>query len=90
MASCRELEVVREALSRILQEHNPLPPHQRLARDAELSARIHGGGHEHRHGAEGGLEIEDKRLVSRLLQQVGASCPCPVCVRVQNEKDGRR
>ena len=44
--SQRELEVVRRALSRILQEENPLPQDQHRARELEICRRIHGVDHE--------------------------------------------
>ncbi|MCO5550790.1 hypothetical protein L7F22_004281 [Adiantum nelumboides] len=63
----RELEVVKKALSRILQEENPLSPHQQLARDDELSRRLSS------HGSSApsqALDSNDTAIMSRLLHQV--------------------
>ncbi|KAI5063168.1 hypothetical protein GOP47_0021715 [Adiantum capillus-veneris] len=63
----RELEVVKKALARILQEENPLPLHQQQARDDELSRRISSHGSSSPSQA---LDSHDIAIISRLLHQV--------------------
>ena len=55
--SRRELEVVKKALSCILQEENPLPEDQRCEREGEISRRIHGVVDHGHHGVDHDLNF---------------------------------